>query len=581
MLKLRNILLMFMTLVVILTTANNKDYAATTLKDIPTKYKTEINYLIGKNILTGKSGESFRPKESITREDAVVMVGRAIGLSGAKVKTSFKDVSSNSAASGYIQAAYKKGLIKGYKDNSFKPKARITKADATTLITKAFSLKTTSNLSLRDVSKSSAFYTEINKALTAGIMYVGSDGYFYPSSALSRQDFTVFVARAKNPTYRVPPVVLPDISKMKPTGQYTVNATALNVRKGPSVYYPSVATLKKNAKMDVYEVKNGWAYMQSGNTKGYVSTTYLKLVQATDNGSNTDQPVTNPDNPGTDPANPPETQPGDITDPTNPGDQPTDPSEVKPLGQYIVTATSLNVRKGPGADYAKVGLLNKNYKVTVYEIKNGWASITYGSIKGYVSTAYLKAVVPNKDKIIVIDAGHGGKDPGASGNGLVEKNVTLDVAKRVQKLLEKAGIKVIMTRTGDTYPTLNDRNNIAAKSNADGFISIHCNVASATSAKGTETYYNSGGDKQRAADSKVLADYIQSRLSKAIETTNRGIKNADFQVIKYNPLPAVLVELGFLSNKSDAQKLASSQYKDLAAQSIYQGVLDFYKYIGK
>lgn len=581
MLKLRNILLMFMTLVVILTTANNKDYAATTLKDIPTKYKTEINYLIGKNILTGKSGESFRPKESITREDAVVMVGRAIGLSGAKVKTSFKDVSSNSAASGYIQAAYKKGLIKGYKDNSFKPKARITKADATTLITKAFSLKTTSNLSLRDVSKSSAFYTEINKALTAGIMYVGSDGYFHPSSALSRQDFTVFVARAKNPTYRVPPVVLPDISKMKPTGQYTVNATALNVRKGPSVYYPSVATLKKNAKMDVYEVKNGWALMQSGNTKGYVSTTYLKLVQATDNGSNTDQPVTNPDNPGTDPANPPETQPGDITDPTNPGDQPTDPSEVKPLGQYIVTATSLNVRKGPGADYAKVGLLNKNYKVTVYEIKNGWASITYGSIKGYVSTAYLKAVVPNKDKIIVIDAGHGGKDPGASGNGLVEKNVTLDVAKRVQKLLEKAGIKVIMTRTGDTYPTLNDRNNIAAKSNADGFISIHCNVASATSAKGTETYYNSGGDKQRAADSKVLADYIQSRLSKAIETTNRGIKNADFQVIKYNPLPAVLVELGFLSNKSDAQKLASSQYKDLAAQSIYQGVLDFYKYIGK
>jgi N-acetylmuramoyl-L-alanine amidase len=580
MLKLRNILVSLLAFVVLFMTANDKGLAASSsLKDIPSKYKTEITYLIGKKILTGASVQSFRPKDSITREDAVVMVGHAIGLNGKQQNTSFKDVSSKSSASGYIQSAYKKGLINGYKDKSFKPKARITKADATYLIAKAFSIKQTSNLSFKDVSESNTQFTAINEVVTAGIISVSSGGSFQPNSALSRQDFSVFVARAKNQSFRIPAVQPPNITKKKPVGQYSISAAALNVRKGPSTYYSSIATVKKNQRIDVYEVKSGWAYMQSGKIKGYVSTSYLKLVKVSDTDSNTnlDTPTT-----GGDVSTPPAEQPGDTQDSSNPSlDQPAKTPVVKPIGQYLVTASSLNVRKGPGATYTKVGLVKKNYKVSVYKIQNGWASISYGTLKGYVSTSYLKAVKSNNKKVIVIDAGHGGKDPGAIGNGLVEKEVNLAVALRVQKLLKTAGIEVVMTRTGDTYPTLSQRNDIAAKSNADAFISIHANVASSKSAGGTETYYNSGGDKVRADESKELAGFIQNRLYKAIDTQNRGVKRQDYQVIKYNPLPAVLVELGFLTNNDDAKKLASSKYRDLAAKSIYQGIVDFYKYIGK
>ncbi|MBS4174328.1 N-acetylmuramoyl-L-alanine amidase [Bacillus sp. FJAT-49736] len=594
MIKVRKIIVALIALLVIFQPAmNSKGYAATSFKDIPAQYNTEIGYLIGKKILVGNGG-SFRPKDGITREDAVVMVGRALGLSSKKQNTSFKDVTSKSAASGYIQSAYKKGLIKGYSNKTFKPKAKITKSDAAYMLAKAYALKQTSNLTFKDVSKSNSRYTVFNQIVTAGIINKANGSAFYPSASVSRQDFSVFLARGMNKSYRIPAVTPPNIAKTKPVGQYSVNATSLNVRQGPSTYYPAVGILKNAKKVTVYQIKNGWAYVTDGKLKGYASSQYLKLVKASNtvttppkedpkpdpNQPDPNSPDSNnpdPNNPGSDdsanlPGQDDPDNPQGVTDPKPPVKQPT-------VDQRIVTA-DLNVRKGPGTSYAVLTVLKKNTKVTVLKESNGWANIEFGTLKGYVSTSYLKVVTSNQ-KIIVLDPGHGGKDPGASGNGIVEKEVTLSVAQRVQKLLEKNGIKVVMTRTGDTYPTLSERNDIAAKSGADAFISIHVNTAGAVTASGTETYYNSGGDKTRAAQSKQLASFVQDRLYKAMKTTNRGYKEQEFQVIKYNPLPSILVELGFLSNKDDAAKLKSDQYRDTAAQAIYQGILDFYKYIGK
>ncbi len=337
----------------------------------------------------------------------------------------------------------------------------------------------------------------------------------------------------------------------KKVDQRSVTADVLNVRKGPSANYAVVGSLKKGNKVTVSKVTNGWAYITYGKTKGYVSISYLKAIQST-------SPTTKPSNVSKTPSKP-------STTTTNKVDQ------------RVVTVDTLNVRKGPGTNYSVIGKLKRNNKVTVTKVSNGWAYIAYGNLKGYVSSAFLLVPKTSSQKVIVIDAGHGGSDPGASGNGIVEKELNLSVALRVQKLLEKAGIKVVMTRSGDTYPTLDERNSISAQSGADAFVSIHTNTASASSASGTETYYNSDGDQNRANKSKQLAGFIQNRLYKAIGTRNRGVLENDFRVIKYNPLPAVLVELGYLSNPSDAKKLKSNSYRDLAARSIYEGILDFYK----
>lgn len=174
---------------------------------------------------------------------------------------------------------------------------------------------------------------------------------------------------------------------------------------------------------------------------------------------------------------------------------------------------------------------------------------------------------------IVIDPGHGGKDPGASGNGLVEKEIVLDVSKRVNSKLFNSLAKVVMTRESDTYPTLEARVNQAEKSGADMFVSIHVNSFTSGAASGTETWYDS---TYAAAASKELAEEIQKELVKALGTNDRGVKEGGFYVVKHTKMPSVLVELAFISNSSDADKLASNTYRQKAADAIYRGIMNYY-----
>lgn len=170
---------------------------------------------------------------------------------------------------------------------------------------------------------------------------------------------------------------------------------------------------------------------------------------------------------------------------------------------------------------------------------------------------------------IVVDAGHGGTDPGASANGLDEKDITLDVAKRLQLKLSAQGAQVTMTRSGDTYPSLNERVALANRIGADVFVSIHINSAGATSAQGTETYWNR---QYASADSKELATYIQKEMVAELGTRDRGVKEANFVVIEDTKMASALAELAFVTNSGDANKLKSATYRDKAAKAIFDGV---------
>ena len=172
---------------------------------------------------------------------------------------------------------------------------------------------------------------------------------------------------------------------------------------------------------------------------------------------------------------------------------------------------------------------------------------------------------------IFIDAGHGGRDPGAVRYGLREKDANLDIALRLKNKLEANGFIVIMSRTGDEYHSLNERVNMANASQADLFLSIHNNASISPYANGTETYWCSNG----VSGSSQFANFIQSNLLSQIGRANRGVKTANFRVIKYTNMPAALVECAFVSNSTEAELLKTEDFREKCATGLFNGINKF------
>ena len=179
-----------------------------------------------------------------------------------------------------------------------------------------------------------------------------------------------------------------------------------------------------------------------------------------------------------------------------------------------------------------------------------------------------------KDKnadVIVIDPGHGGKDCGALRNNIFEKDITLSVSKKLQAILQKKGYKVYMTRTDDTYVSLEDRTIYTEGINPALFVSVHVNSCNSESPKGIETHYYH-------ENSLELADYVHRHLIKKItNTTNRGLFKSRFYVINHTTVPAILVEIGFISNTAERNELISTQRQQATAEGIAEGIVEYLK----
>ncbi|MCU5327058.1 N-acetylmuramoyl-L-alanine amidase [Bacillus wiedmannii] len=203
----------------------------------------------------------------------------------------------------------------------------------------------------------------------------------------------------------------------------------------------------------------------------------------------------------------------------------------------------------------------------------------------------LKVGNPLVEQVIIIDPGHGGTDPGKATQGLHESDIVLDTSKRLQSLIEKqTPFRVMLTRETDIRldekqgEDLKKRVDFAKEHNGDIFVSIHANASQKHDGHGTETFYYKGSEKkeltEREKDSYMLADKIQKRLVKALDTRDRGVKPEDFYVLRENEMPAVLTELAFLDNSADYEKLASESGRQIAAEAIYAGILDYYEWKG-
>lgn len=219
-------------------------------------------------------------------------------------------------------------------------------------------------------------------------------------------------------------------------------------------------------------------------------------------------------------------------------------------------------------------------------------------------------------KVIVLDPGHGGKDPGAEGaNGLQEKHIVLSIAQKLKARIESEfNVKVLLTREDDSFVSLKERTEFANANDADLFISIHTNAAENKKAHGIEVYYLSEAknDESRAAQALensvvaefegeealqeytqadyVISDLIQSaQLIESInlaykfqnnailetEALDRGVKSANFFVLRGAYMPSVLVELGFISNIEEGQNLNNESYQDRLVESLFYGIKSF------
>ena len=234
----------------------------------------------------------------------------------------------------------------------------------------------------------------------------------------------------------------------------------------------------------------------------------------------------------------------------------------------------------------------------------------------YIPYKVPERKIVHRIKTIVIDPGHGGKDPGAIGrSGLYEKNVVLDISKRLKRNLEGYGIKVMLTRETDKFIPLWQRANIANRNKADFFISIHANSFRSRLPSGFEVYYLSEAcdDSARAVqaaenavldleiDSPVrpsnqlkatlwdmintenrvesieLAQLLCQSMKADINSKDRGVKSALFYVLKRVRAPAVLVEVGFISNRDEETKLRSASHRQRIADALAEGILRYKK----
>ncbi|MFT9817506.1 N-acetylmuramoyl-L-alanine amidase [Lysinibacillus sp. NPDC056185] len=596
--------------------------------DVPKDHEAyeEINYLVSLGVIKGytENGKTYyKPYNNVTRGQVAKMAVISSGNKPLVVnKSSFSDVKVGTELSGYVERAIQLGFFKTNTQGQFLPDKPLTRDEMSYVLTKAFKLDTSEYQNIDspfvDVGITHPYVTFVNTIYYNGITK-GTGQNYYPNNQVTRSQFALFIARAKSEKYRlelpVKGVGVPDTKQV--IGLVSVTTDGLNIRKSKDSSSTAniVGTVNKGGKLSVYAVEGDWLKVTYKGAFAYIHKTYAQFLDADGNAlGNVQKQVTATQNlnvyvkptssskvittvnsktklpvyktvsgyhltvvngiPGYVVAN--STEDVEVEKPSNP-----DPTPPTVSGDVLgrVTVDSLNVRKDANSTSTVLGKLKKGEYIQVNSINGYWAQVTYQGQKGYVHKSYLKLLNqsgnPLKNRIIILDPGHGGKDPGTVLGSYSEKAITLKVSTLVKQKLEAAGAKVYMTRTGDTYPSLQDRVDFTNANYGEIFVSVHVNSAANTSAQGTETYYaiSTGDMYQEDID---LATFVNNQIVNNLNMKNRGVKEQQYYVIRNTIIPAILVELGFLTNDEDRGKMTTDKYVELFADSIYKGISQYY-----
>lgn len=543
----------------------------------------------------------FGPNVPLTRDEMSKVLVSAFKLDAeefGKLTVPFTDIKPTHAYYKYIAAIYYSGITKGDTTGTkYNATEVVKRSQFASFIARAKNEKyrldlpvkgvtmpsaedaigqvraTTDNLNIRS-SASSA-----NNSNVLGKVNTGTTLYLYEVSAngwlkIAYEGRYAYVYKDYAQLIAADGQALSKVNKeVKAVGEVALYKTR-------DVNSQSMAKFTDDATIKVYGTTGNWYLTEQNGIPGYVRISQTKDIvveppkdnnggqEGSENGSGEEQPPVVVE---------PEPEPEQPTEPEEPSIETPPTLNTQTIGS--VTVDGLHIRQSASGSSASLGKMNRGALVEVHSISGNWANITHNGVTGYVHKTYLRLINQTGSKIagriIVIDPGHGGKDSGTThGTAILEKNITMKVSNLVKKKLEASGAIVKMTRTGDTYPSLQDRVDFTKNNYGEIFVSIHVNSAG-SSAKGTETYYSVTSNDNEKEDF-ALATAINSQIVKQANMNNRGVKRVDYYVVKGLVVPAILVELGFLSNEEDRNKLTSDKYAEIFAQAIYDGIVEYY-----
>ncbi|WJY28210.1 N-acetylmuramoyl-L-alanine amidase [Sporosarcina trichiuri] len=338
-----------------------------------------------------------------------------------------------------------------------------------------------------------------------------------------------------------------DNAKAVKADTFTVAVDKLNVRKKATQSSKRVGTIQKDESFPVERIEGNWVKIAlSGKTSGWVYAFHGDLSghpeQQSLGGSAAVSVVTNGTN----------------------------------IRQSPSTASDVVLRADAGDVFRVKGEVDGWYEII---LENGGTAFVADWVVNRTGESSDASFAPTKKArekgtlkglTIAIDPGHGGNDRGTTGTrGTDEKDLTLLTAELLAGKLKDAGATVVMTRDSDTYVSLRKRTDIGHQENADAFVSLHYDANPDRSISGFTTYYTQPAQK-------AFADALNEGLAGTVDLGNRGTQSANFLVLRENRLPAVLIELGFLSNSSEERMLTSGYFREQASQGIYKGLLDYF-----
>ncbi|TCP25993.1 N-acetylmuramoyl-L-alanine amidase [Scopulibacillus darangshiensis] len=334
-----------------------------------------------------------------------------------------------------------------------------------------------------------------------------------------------------------------------------VIADSLRLREKPSSSSGVVKMLSRGTHVTILSEKYGWLSVETeSGVKGWVSHTFISTSSQSSQGSSSGKSE--------------------------------QAESVSAKGTVTLIYDGVNLRKGPGTDKRIVGYAHRGQKFRSLGSRNNWVHIqlpnqgdawvaswlvTHGSVSNHSNSSHSTGDHAGlQGKTIVVDAGHGGYDSGTIGaSGTLEKSETLPAASILASKLRSAGAHVTMTRKSDTFISLANRVNISEANHADAFVSLHYNAA-LVNTTGIMTFYYSQSKE------KALAQSVQSHVIQQTGLNNDGVRFGDYYVLRENSKPAILIELGFLSNASEEAVVTTSGFQEQAADGIVQGLSQFF-----
>ncbi|MBS4207482.1 N-acetylmuramoyl-L-alanine amidase [Bacillus sp. FJAT-50079] len=330
---------------------------------------------------------------------------------------------------------------------------------------------------------------------------------------------------------------------------YKIGASSLNVRTEPSIYADVIASLPRGTTVHVSEIKYDWAKIEFSGQTGWIAAYYLYQ----ESGQAAVQPIST-------------------------------------STEVTVNANGVRLRSGPSTEFTIIGYATYGETFQLIEtagqwqhirMKNGKSAWIAGWLVSNSASSTLLSASPHSTKsvnnsgslagqTIIIDAGHGGYDPGAIGiGGILEKTLTLSMAHLLTEKLRNAGADVIMTRTRDRHLHVSERVNLSQSFPNSVFISIHYNAHENKGANGVKTYYYHPADRD-------LTTSIHQQLVAQSTLKNGGVQFGDFYVLRNNHNQSILLELGFITNQHDIQIIQTQNFQQSVAESIVQGLINYF-----